>query len=390
MQKKLIALAVAGLVSGAAFAQTNVTVYGVVDIGYQYSKSDDLKFSGLADGGLSGSRIGFRATEALGNGLSVLANIELGLKADAFNGTSPLTNLRASTVGLSHANLGTVLLGRKYSPAAEYISKGFSSDVSVVYPSNTLQGEFATLNTSNRWDNGIFYTTPNWGGFEVKAAYAFGEVVKSATDVNTAKKDVAGDTSDAGRFGVAARYNNGPVDVVAMYQLIQKNDSLKNTQTAVSLDDGNSAWSVGGSYDFKVVKAFASYQKETDKRVKGSVAYSDAVDSKLGLVSQTTYAEQDFDKTLWSVGVTVPVTAAGKVIVEYVNFKVEDNMKTSAADQKSTGWGVGYEHAFSKRTTGYAAVSRITNNENSKFAFGGVGATDENNTNFGVGLRHTF
>lgn len=389
MQKKFIALAVAGLVSGAAFAQTNVTVYGVVDIGYQYSKSDDLKFSGLADGGLSGSRIGFRATEALGNGLSVLANIELGLKADAFNGTSPLTNLRASTVGLSHANLGTVLLGRKYSPAAEYISKGFSSDVSVVYPSNTLQGEFATLNTSNRWDNGIFYTTPNWGGFEVKAAYAFGEVVKSTTGLSNAKTSVNGDTSDAGRFGVAARYNNGPVDVVAMYQMIQKNDSLKTDLTSQSLDDGNSGWSIGGSYDFKVVKAFASYQKETDKRAKGTVGtYS--VTAKDGLVSQTTYAEQDFDKTLWSVGVTVPVTAAGKVIVEYVNFKVEDNMKTSAADQKSTGWGVGYEHAFSKRTTGYAAVSRITNNENSKFAFGGVGATDENNTNFGVGLRHTF
>lgn len=389
MQKKFIALAVAGLVSGAAFAQTNVTVYGVVDIGYQYSKSDDLKFSGLADGGLSGSRIGFRATEALGNGLSVLANIELGLKADAFNGTSPLTNLRASTVGLSHANLGTVLLGRKYSPAAEYISKGFSSDVSVVYPSNTLQGEFATLNTSNRWDNGIFYTTPNWGGFEVKAAYAFGEVVKSTTGLSNAGTSVKGDTSDAGRFGVAARYNNGPVDVVAMYQMIQKNDSLKTDLTSQSLDDGNSGWSIGGSYDFKVVKAFASYQKETDKRAKGTVGtYS--VDAKHGLVSKTTYAEQDFDKTLWSVGVTVPVTAAGKVIVEYVNFKVEDNMKTSAADQKSTGWGVGYEHAFSKRTTGYAAVSRITNNENSKFAFGGVGATDENNTNFGVGLRHTF
>ena len=47
MQKKLIALAVAGLVSGAAFAQTNVTVYGVVDVGYQYNKSEDNKFSGI-------------------------------------------------------------------------------------------------------------------------------------------------------------------------------------------------------------------------------------------------------------------------------------------------------------------------------------------------------
>ena len=33
MHKKLIALAIAGIASGAAFAQSNVTVYGIVDVG---------------------------------------------------------------------------------------------------------------------------------------------------------------------------------------------------------------------------------------------------------------------------------------------------------------------------------------------------------------------
>jgi predicted porin len=57
MQKKIIALAVAGLVSGAAFAQSNVTVYGI-----RKAKS--------TDGGQDGSRVGFKGTEDLGNGLS--------------------------------------------------------------------------------------------------------------------------------------------------------------------------------------------------------------------------------------------------------------------------------------------------------------------------------
>ena len=60
MQKKIIALAVAGLVSGAAFAQSNVTVYGIVDMGYQYSwdnNSDNAKSkSEMKSGGLDGSR----------------------------------------------------------------------------------------------------------------------------------------------------------------------------------------------------------------------------------------------------------------------------------------------------------------------------------------------
>jgi predicted porin len=46
MQKKLIALAVASLASGAAFAQTNVTMYGIADAGYVYSGGDPGKFAG--------------------------------------------------------------------------------------------------------------------------------------------------------------------------------------------------------------------------------------------------------------------------------------------------------------------------------------------------------
>ena len=60
MQKKIIALAVAGLVSGVAFAQTNVTVYGAVDAAYTYSKQGDAKFSGIESGGQNGGRVGFK------------------------------------------------------------------------------------------------------------------------------------------------------------------------------------------------------------------------------------------------------------------------------------------------------------------------------------------
>ena len=74
MQKKIIALAVAGLVSGAAFAQSNVTVYGIADAAFQYSSSSYVNGvksqSAINDGGQDGSRVGFKGTEDLGNGLS--------------------------------------------------------------------------------------------------------------------------------------------------------------------------------------------------------------------------------------------------------------------------------------------------------------------------------
>ena len=85
MHKKIFSLAVASLASGIAVAQTNVTVYGIVDVGYVYSKTDDLKFSGLDTGLMSGSRIGFRGTETLGNGLNAVFQAEFGFKADQFD-----------------------------------------------------------------------------------------------------------------------------------------------------------------------------------------------------------------------------------------------------------------------------------------------------------------
>ena len=358
MQKKIIALAVAGLVSGAAFAQTNVTVYGVVDVGYVYSKTDNLKFSGLASGGMSGSRIGFRGTEALGNGLNAVFQAEFGFAADQFDskgtsaGAGAFTNLRNSWVGLQHASYGTATIGRQNSVAYDWVSKGFSSDVTVNYPSNTIQGSFAQLNTSDRVNNSIKYQSPNWNGFEARAIYGFGEVV--GTEVNP------GSTSDNGRYGVGAAYKNGPVDVALIYQGIAKNSTLPLTGKV-------NGWSLGGSYDFQVVKAFASYQAETDKR--------------LGIV--------DIDKDLWSLGARVPVGKAGTVVFEYVDYKADFNT-AGVSDSRARGYGLGYEHALSKRTTGYAAVGYISNNEMSAQAFNGVNAFDQNNKTFSVGVRHVF
>jgi predicted porin len=127
MQKKLIALAVASLASGAAFAQTNVTMYGIADAGYVYSTGDgrrgsgnDNDFSGIQSGLLSGSRLGFRGEEALGNGLKAVFTLEYSLNIDNNSGVGNTTdgglNARQQFVGLAGGFWGTVALGRQYSP----------------------------------------------------------------------------------------------------------------------------------------------------------------------------------------------------------------------------------------------------------------------------------
>lgn len=90
MQKKVIALAVAGLVSGAAFAQTSVTLSGTVDLGYNFGKdkweqggaSKTHKYTNFRGGdgkGHSSSRLNIDVKEQLGSGLKVGYFHEIGL-----------------------------------------------------------------------------------------------------------------------------------------------------------------------------------------------------------------------------------------------------------------------------------------------------------------------
>ena len=127
MQKKLIAMAVAGFASGAAFAQSNVTVYGILDMAYIRAKADGADTrTFINSGGMSGSRLGFKGVEDLGNGLKAVFNLEWGVEMDQQLGlvitvillASSLTAYRAETA-IAHGDrktcernlLGTILMG---------------------------------------------------------------------------------------------------------------------------------------------------------------------------------------------------------------------------------------------------------------------------------------
>ena len=112
-----IALAVFGAFSGAASAQSNVTVYGIADIALTHSRSDiSPSRVGVDSGNWYGSRLGFRGTEDLGNGVSVNFQLENGFGID--DGTLKQSGRlfgRHSWVGLK-GDFGTVRFGRSWTP----------------------------------------------------------------------------------------------------------------------------------------------------------------------------------------------------------------------------------------------------------------------------------
>ena len=344
MQKKLIALAIAGLVSAPAFAQSNVTIYGVADAAVGFGSHGDNDFSGIVNGVLSGSRIGFKGTEDLGNGLKAVFVLEQGF--DIGNGTaSPAvgtdkdsTFSRQALVGLS-GSFGTVSLGRQYAPGYFF---GYDATAQAsVGPLSILSvnaGMSITPNSPARWDNSVAYTG-SFSGLTARAIYSMKAVETSANP----------DDDDA--YGVSLDYANGPLAVGGVYQVLKNN-----------VED-QEEWGIGGSYNFGVVQVLGSYQ---------------AVDG-LGFAKG---AEGD----LWQVGVIVPVGAAGKVHLAYGEYD-RDDVNNAGAESYS----LAYTHALSKRTTAYAAYNN-TENESGVGNFGVVAGTANGDDSdiFAVGIRHTF
>jgi predicted porin len=329
MQKKLIALAVATLASGAVLAQSNVTVYGTIDVGFT-NRGDATMPSGykkpgsinqINSGQSDTSKIGFTGVEDLGNGLKALFVLEAGFQADTGDINSQLFSEQAF-LGLT-GNFGTAIAGRLVAPRHGFLASidpfgaGTVGQYRNVYGDGPLLGYAAW--DPDRVDNAVAYVSPSFGGFNVTAAYATNAIGQETTE----------NDSDFKTYALLPRYTNGPLDVGFSYQRI-KNDDLGG-----GVDAKLTALSVGGTYDFKVVKLGAFYDQT---KLKGDVV-PDTIKHKV-----------------WLIGVTVPF-GKNAIQASYTQSKYSNAYDGDKAKQ----WAIGYTYALSKRTNFYAAYSDINN-----------------------------
>ena len=354
MQKKIIALAVAGLVSGAAFAQTNVTVYGIADVAWQYSSksyTDGVKSkSAIDDGGQDASRLGFKGTEDLGDGLSAFFQLE-----QRFNLDTTGVSGRNSNLGLTSKSWGTIKAGSFGSVHDDY--NGYSEAGGMGWGN----GAIAMLATGDA-RNAIEYISPNMSGLEFKLGLS-----TNYGDGNGDEVTEFDDSNDNNRaYFVSAAYANGPVKAALTY------DRSKFASPAVGTNSA-SEWLLGGSYNFGMLTLAGSYQQ----------------------ASNANYI-RDLDVDLWQVGVIVPVGAAGNVHVAYGEAEYDFD-----GESKSKSYTLAYTHALSKRTTAYVGYNRTDNDEGlalgpiaSGVAYNAttdvVTGTGEESDIVAVGIRHTF
>jgi predicted porin len=307
MNKSLLALAVLAGASGWAAAQTSVTVYGRVDVGVSYQNDGTTNLNG--GNGLTGpaakrwdvrqgstSRLGFRGTEELGDGLKAGFVLEHRFQSDTGVANTPFWEGR-SIVELSHKDIGTLYMGRDYVPLY------WTGDALDPFGGDTV-GKFrdkfqfadytvgpAATGTAEgvRSNNTVGFKSQSYGGFTGTVAVAAGEAVR--------KRDT----------GASLVYARGPI------------------YAAVALDrrDGdNNVWLVGGAYDFGVVRPMLTYSKSTVVNVE--------------------------TKNLLA-GVTAPL-GAGRVKAAW------GKLKKDGANNDYKKAAVGYEYWLSKRTSVYGDI----------------------------------
>jgi len=356
MKKSLLALAVLTAVTGAASAQSSVTLYGKVDLGLVLdSGNTGGKSVRVSSGVTGGSRLGFKGVEDLGGGMKAAFQLETGYCADS---NAPATsnvnviNGSGNTIGTmtqsvpnfctgggfmarqAHGDLtgafGAISAGRQYSLGFNNLSTidpfgtGFAGQVNnIVDPSGV------------RLNNSVTYSTPNMYGLTVSAEAALGE----QTGNWTANRET----------GAGVTYASGPAYVGFTYY------DLSN---AGGTGASRKNYLLGGTYDLGVVKLHALVQKST--------------------------GPSSLDVLDLMGGVTIPV-AGGNVMASYIHH----NDRTGA-DKDATQVGIGYLYPLSKRTSVYTAFARIQDRNGATFTVGNATEAGTGNKAFNMGVVHNF
>ncbi len=362
MKKTLIALA-ALAATGAVMAQSSVTLYGVVDVGFtsvNNSGTGSTDNTGLTSSNMTTNRLGFRGTEDLGGGLKANFQIETSLAADAPAASS--IGDRGAWVGLS-GGFGEVRLGREYSTSfwsgflfSPFGTGGVGNGFGFA---NRVVAHGATGQANPVWNsNAITYSTPRMSGFQAHAQYAFDEVAAAG--------------NDAGRSaGIRLNYAAGPLMAELAYSDTDGGATVAATPVLGLTTSADHKSVVGGvSYDFGVAKVMTNFGQE-----KATVT---ATGASIGKV------------TNFEIGAVAPV-GPGRLRASYNSTKID--ITGVATDLKVTKFAVGYIYDLSKRTAVYATVASLKNKNGANLALNGPASTNSANgrsTGYNVGISHVF
>lgn len=395
-KKSLIAVAALSALAGSAMA-ADVQIYGRIDTGFRY-QNVDYDVAGVADsssfemvsGNYSGSRVGIKGSEDLGNGLTVGFVLENGFDSDdgSFDSNEEIFGREAllylegdfgkigfGRMGILNSTAGSFAIGN-FTPWGT--GWGAVGDQSLIFGA-----EFGT-----RWDNMVSYRSPEFAGFQVHAQYSFG----ANTDAEEDAYAKEGKTTSDRYYAIGATYKLGGLNLIGIVDSINEKHQTKNAAADYGDPDDTLRVTIGGSYDFGVVKPYVSAAYFKDARMKSWLsAYS-----KGGQITSANL-KGDWDGFGVIVGASAPlVGGTAHMTIGYMDAEAQDfvedrkvaNSKEVGADLKRYTFSVGYEYPLSKRTKVYGDAGYFKD----EMDYGDKGWTDREPEGYqaAVGMIHYF
>jgi len=410
MKKSLLAVAAIGAFASAAQAQSSVTVYGILDVGYigvnqrasvgsVTSKATTNTFGSSAE---QSSRLGFKGTEDLGGGSSAFFTVETGLNAD--NSTVSTWNTRQAFVGLKKNGIGSFAFGTQYTPVHNAVcatDPGNCNNLAgnVVYATtpgangNTqglaaLSGQQSGQNGQTdaytvRTANTLTATSDTFAGFNATALYTLNNVNTTQTATTGTSATGGGNTNNSG-WGLGANYTLQKFYATLNYQAFKSVNpyavTAGNTVAAVYTQAGSpTLYGITGgtnindqqayaaaTYDFGILKASLQWVNRKATSAVNTGYYAKRSGQQLGVTSYITPTIQGWA----SIG----------------NGKT-NSFGTGEPYQSFTAWQAGAKYYLSKRTNLYAIYGQ---NQASNVASAAGVNSSYGISNYAIGVRHTF
>ena len=435
MKKSLLAIAAMTAFAGAAQAQSSVTVYGILDVGYVGSSYKGT--SGTANGVSVGnssetggvtqsatmntigqsaestSRLGFKGVEDLGGGKSAVFTVEGALNPNG--AASMFTVTRQAFAGLSSKGLGTLTAGTQYTPIFDVQSitdaAGNNNLIGNAVYSGSPQSSGGTMNTGigvyngqnatsnagltannsayvTRMSNALKFQSERIGGVQGQLYYAQANSSATQTGLNYAAGVTGGGVSNNTVIGANLDYVWNKLQVVAAYQNFRAYNAANQTaaSTAVlttisagiagtfGLNDIDVQQYAAATYDFGILKAYAQYgTRKITSIIDGSYTATRSA-SQLGVKSQLTPV------------ISAYATAGMGNASIFGQSIPKSNFRT---------FQIGSDYYLSKRTNLYVAYGSYNQSGNGTTGLGtvtpaGAASVGTSGANYAVGLRHTF
>jgi predicted porin len=421
MKKSLFALAAVTAFAGAAQAQSSVTVYGILDVGYIGGNErlagvanasgggtgnvTNLNFGQFGSSAESTSRIGFRGREDLGGGTAAFFTLEVEVTPNSSTASTAGAN-RAAFAGISQKGIGQASMGLQNTIVTDAIAPTIAGQFnnitgSMLFPGGiqsrttaTVDGVALATNRANGNNEGFTFRTVNTlkvqseriAGFQAGASYMLNGSTRNQGAVAAGSSGYVGGKDDQSGWGIGLNYTYKKAIVTAAYQSFTATDPYSATAAQVAVGGiggtgapvgfaGTGAGTnvkdnqtyVGATYDFGILKAYAGW---LDRKVTSQI-------------NANTYAK----RTVQEIGVRGNITPKIEPWASIGNGRVQ----TFGAGQPTAnviGWQVGSNYILSKRTNLYAIYGM--NGTSNVSAVANANPISYNSTQYALGIRHTF